>query len=649
MAFSIATQPNSIVEQTRHAVDSALQFTGYSCKKISWDDVSRYQNCVSGVSCVGPNITDTYLKSKDGTSLYTVRSDNWNEKLGTVSASQVALLIGNCAQDQRLRSVTLRQFLDNPAGCGGGYAGIPMGVGLSHAAADDRVSVRFQTVFLPVVEDPTTGRGAMQFAAEAYNYQTRSDDDPRNLVLLATSQGLSVQAGGAGPRRLLLHSGAPPTTNEYWLETESSRHRVGGPQNESTAEREDALRRGKATSEVIGIHAMGTRFNVLMTIQVPLKQKPRASFGAAPSNLFGANATASFGAPSSGGFGAFGSAPLGLFGASAASKPIGAISNPIQEASSLPWPDQTPSNSQQNGLFGSPSMQSGAAGFGGGSSPTNVQTTAATFGSAIGAWEGKPGNPAADAAFAATIQGSGFGAAAAAGSSSGGLFGSGPTASLFGAGGWQPGRPVSSDPVSVFTPPARASAARVSRGDIHGKHTPGSAIARAVRDTAEHVTVTVVLYHAVAGGVPSADDARSAVADMNALYAACGISGRLAEEKFNFMKPALTSENMNTIFSTPVDTPFCIPPTHAPTSIAVEVREIVKRKCAQLETTPFLTVDALLELKLMAFGAITSVAARTTVQRKFDDIESRVRNGDGHAAKGMFFELTFLLQGAMSM
>lgn len=62
--------------------------------------------------------------------------------------------------------------------------------------------------------------------------------------------------------------------NEYWLEAESSKHKVGGEQKETKEEREDALQRGKATSEVIGIKAMGTRFNVLMTIQIPLMQKP---------------------------------------------------------------------------------------------------------------------------------------------------------------------------------------------------------------------------------------------------------------------------------------------------------------------------------------------------------------------------------------
>ncbi|GMI30840.1 hypothetical protein TeGR_g5424 [Tetraparma gracilis] len=57
------------------------------------------------------------------------------------------------------------------------------------------------------------------------------------------------------------------------MEAEASDHKVGGEQRETKEEREDALARGKATSSVIGLQSMGTRFNTLMTIQIPLQQK----------------------------------------------------------------------------------------------------------------------------------------------------------------------------------------------------------------------------------------------------------------------------------------------------------------------------------------------------------------------------------------
>ena len=62
-----------------------------------------------------------------------------------------------------------------------------------------------------------------------------------------------------------------PSTR-YWLQAEPSEHKVGGAQKETVEEKADALARGKATASVIGVKAMGTRFNVLMTIQVDSEQ-----------------------------------------------------------------------------------------------------------------------------------------------------------------------------------------------------------------------------------------------------------------------------------------------------------------------------------------------------------------------------------------
>ena len=163
----------------------------------------------------------------------------------------------------------MKEFLKDPKSFGG-YAGLDVD-DLSDDVLDKEVSVRFQTTFLPV---PSGRNKKMEFATEAYNYNTTSDEDPRNLVLLCTSQGLAVQQDGAGTKKLFHHvKESAGAVKQYWLEAESSDHKVGGEQNESKAEREDALKRGKATSSVIGTKGCGTRFNVLMTIQVPLKQK----------------------------------------------------------------------------------------------------------------------------------------------------------------------------------------------------------------------------------------------------------------------------------------------------------------------------------------------------------------------------------------
>eukprot|EP00746_Dinoflagellata_sp_MGD_P162736 gnl/MRDRNA2_/MRDRNA2_90431_c0_seq1.p1 gnl/MRDRNA2_/MRDRNA2_90431_c0~~gnl/MRDRNA2_/MRDRNA2_90431_c0_seq1.p1 ORF type:complete len:468 (+),score=105.78 gnl/MRDRNA2_/MRDRNA2_90431_c0_seq1:92-1495(+) len=266
------------VEQTIKAINDACHAKGgvykeYSCKSVSWDDVAR--GTVGGaLSCWGANITDTRLWAKDGRQLFTVRSDNWNEKLGAVSVSDVAIVTGNHVPggDNDLRPVTLRDVLANMATYGG-YAGLPAGSDLSHVDLDKKVSIRFQTTFLPVGEEELA---SMEFCSEAYNYNTMSDADPRNLILLCTTQGVAVQQDGRGAQKLFHHAvDGAGKIHRYWLEAERSRHKVGGPQVETEEERIAAAARGKATSSVIGVRAMGTRFNVLMNIQVPLEQAPK--------------------------------------------------------------------------------------------------------------------------------------------------------------------------------------------------------------------------------------------------------------------------------------------------------------------------------------------------------------------------------------
>ena len=230
-----------------------------------------------------PNVF-RHVHSRNGTNLFTVRSDNWNEKLGVVSADEVAVVAGS--GQGPVQPVTLRNVLMG-LGHFGGYAGLTPGTNLFDSSLDAKCSIRFQTTFIPV-QNSGDAPGKLEFATEAYNYNTMDDADPRNLVLLCTSQGMAVQQDGRGAKKLFHHAvDDMGEIHRYWLEAEESTHKVGGEQRETDAERAEAQARGKATSSVIGIRAMGQRFNVLMTIQVPLQQSctiPRfgAVMGALP-------------------------------------------------------------------------------------------------------------------------------------------------------------------------------------------------------------------------------------------------------------------------------------------------------------------------------------------------------------------------------
>jgi len=91
-----------------------------------------------------------------------------------------------------------------------------------------------------------------------------------------------------------------------------------------------------------------------------------------------------------------------------------------------------------------------------------------------------------------------------------------------------------------------SNAARVSRGtevDLW----PGLTVKEPKRNQTERVTVTVVIYNTVMGGVPTVDDVAAAIDDLEALYEACGVTGKLADQQFDFMKKELTVKDAHDI------------------------------------------------------------------------------------------------------
>eukprot|EP00435_Cladocopium_sp_Y103_P076041 s5_g74.t1 len=403
-------------------------YAGYTCQVVSWDDVSRGET-VNGLSCWGSNITDTYLKSRtSGTPLFTLRSANWNERLGVVSAERVAVVAGGRGGDAgALRPVTLKRVLQE-LGHHGSYAGLAKDSNLYVPETDVQCSIRFQTTFLPV-EAAEGEQGKLEFATEAYNYHTLRDDDPRNLVLLCTTQGMAVQQDGRGTTRLFHHAlDEAGKIHRYWLEAEESEHKVGGAQPESAAERAAALRRKKATSSVIGIEEMGQRFNVLMTIQVPLQQKATLARQPCAESLL---------------------------------KSVSVEKDGQITVTTTSYYCQEDTSGAQKYLLNLSCDD------------RRARSRSRCRGSTRG----------------------------------------------------------------------RSSAARVSRGTEHDVW-PGLSVKSPKRKSDEHVTITVVMYHALRGGVPCTEDVTAAIDDLEALYAACSANGRLADDTFDFAKKPLKVEDV---------------------------------------------------------------------------------------------------------
>ena len=114
----------------------------------------------------------------------------------------------------------------------------------------------------------------------------------------------------------------------------------------------------------------------------------------------------------------------------------------------------------------------------------------------------------------------------------------------------------------VIPPPSRgtANAARVSRGTEVDTWS-GLQVKNPKRHATEHITVTVVIYNTVAGGVPSIEDVTAAIDDMEALYTACsGGSGKLSGSGFDFMKSELTVHDAQQINLKVATQPYTPPP-----------------------------------------------------------------------------------------
>jgi len=429
----------SSINETMKAINEACAGTGYSCKTVSWDDAARAS--VGGqLSSLGPNITDVRLMSKNKKHLFTVRPGNFNEKLGVLSSDQLAAVIGNYTKSGELKPVTLGTLL---RGAGKHFSALGVGSDLDLSAPrDEKVTVRFQTTFLPVPE----GGKTIEFAPEHYNYQTHSSDIPRNALLVCTTQGAALQTDGPGSQKVFLHKlsamGSTHKVDRDWMEAESTEFKVGGAQTETAAQRDDAHKRGKATASVIGTKAMGTRFNVLATVQIPLKQAPVIQSRGTPSSF-------SFGPPcylseepvasicSDGGGGVFGASPT------------------------LSYPKSYAGMSYQ---------------------PKGVMR-------------------------ATSVRGRGRG----------GL------------------------------PKGTSSAARVSHGSNYDRDWE-LPVKKLERDADQNITVTIVLYNTVANGVPTTEDVKAAIADLENLYEQCTQSGHLADKEFEFAKAGeLTVHDLATI------------------------------------------------------------------------------------------------------
>ena len=468
------------VDQTLDGINRSCRNRGgrygqYSCKRVLWDDSSTATPF--GTSSAGLNIADIYLKAKDGRALFTVRPDNWNEKLGCLGADKIAVPTTN---EPAVLSDVLRNI-----GTHVKHAGLDHSTSLHSPELDPGVLIRFQTTFLPRM-----GLfGAHPKIAELCSYQATSDQ--KNLLLLCTRQGLSVQQNGARATKLSHHSVSFGTSrhSHHWLESEGSTNSVG---QETAQDRAGVFTRGKVIPSGIGPQCLGNRSDCLMTVEVPLQQEQTQVLERTTSNgvggstlgLFGSRSLAC-GTPAPSPFGPPAQAPFNPFERVAAPVPCES-SVPIPFA---PSPGQEVSNAagvDKNDTFGT------LDGVGG--------STLGLFG-----WRSQACGKPAPSPFGPPVQA--------------------PFNPFQGASTLVPFE--SSVPTPCVPSPGQevSNGAGVKKNDTNDGWS-GFKVRSPKRHESQRITITIMLFKVVSGRVPSEADVLAAIDELENLYVACSAKQR---------------------------------------------------------------------------------------------------------------------------
>jgi hypothetical protein len=264
----------SVIQKTASMVSdrtarNLAQKHGLNILNVTWEDTGRYKN-----SSVGPNISDMTIqvqqKDKRGnynvTCMPVIRFPNFSDKTGDISSDKFFLLVGN-ERGKGLKKVTLKEFLGNirkylskPGSWKGGKKSML-------AKRDSHMLVSAQACFLPIPKS-----GTAEFNPVIFNYQSYSGD-PAVLTILATREGTSVtvidnkrdgfQTGFTWGQRLFF--------NQDGERASLTGERMSDYKNNTENNKKNSTETSKKNDDA--------GLNMVMLIQVPLKQKNPMRFG----------------------------------------------------------------------------------------------------------------------------------------------------------------------------------------------------------------------------------------------------------------------------------------------------------------------------------------------------------------------------------
>lgn len=257
----------SVIEQTVAMVrnpeaQSLAQRLGLSILDLTWEDTGRYKN-----SAVGPNISDMTIQVQqlnpqtgqhELNLMPVIRHPNFSDKSADVDLDNFFLRVGN-ERGRPLQRVSLREFLGDlrrylhePTSWQGRTNSLL-------APRDTHALVSAQACFLPIPQG-----GKAEFNPVLFNYQSYAGN-PAVLTILATREGTSVtvidnqrdgfEAGRTWGQRLFFNQNGDRAslTGQRISDFQATSGDPSTPTTSAAAERQG--------------------LNLVMLIQVPLKQK----------------------------------------------------------------------------------------------------------------------------------------------------------------------------------------------------------------------------------------------------------------------------------------------------------------------------------------------------------------------------------------
>lgn len=225
---------------------------GLNVQYVSWEDCARNKG-----SCWGPCISDMTLRVNNSC-MPVIRKPNFSDETWDVKMADVPIVVGNHSADaaEALQTISLSDYLENISDfmTNDVYrkAGKQINLLSQKESKDSHVIMSTQACFLPIIAASET-----KFNVALFNYQS----EPRNpavLVIVSTAKGSSAQIIEGREQHLLFNNNSKKA--------------------DFVGERVSDVRKKKGQKNVHDkkLSKQEKQDNVIVIVQVPLKQKARA-------------------------------------------------------------------------------------------------------------------------------------------------------------------------------------------------------------------------------------------------------------------------------------------------------------------------------------------------------------------------------------